>query len=86
MRLITVITQPLSMEASSFVDDLRFAYLFQNVAGGVADKDGSIAPAIKAFHAILLAHSDESGLGKQRYPCYRLGSQHSCGLRRSGAS
>lgn len=69
-QLITGITYPLSVEASSFADDPRFAYLFHshgsglNAAGGVADGDGSIEQPVKAFHALLSAHADENSLGE----------------------
>ena len=67
-QLITGITYPLRMEASSFIDDPRFAYLLHSngpglsAADGVADRDGSIDHAVKAFHALLSAHADENSL------------------------
>ena len=69
-QLITGMAYPLSVEASSFANDPRFAYLFPSsgpglsVAGGVADGDGSIDHAVKAFHALLSAHADESSLAE----------------------
>ena len=69
-QLIAGMTYPLSVEASSFADDPRFAYLFHShgpglsAAGGVVDGDSSIDHAVKAFHALLSAHADENSLAE----------------------
>lgn len=69
-QLITGITYPLTAKVSSLADDPRFAYLFHShgpglsAAGGVADGDGSIDHAVKAFHALLSAHADEASLAE----------------------
>ena len=67
-QLVTGISYPLSIEASNFADDPRFAYLLHSpglsAVSEAADGDGSIDHAVKAFHASISAHVDESSLAE----------------------